>query len=113
MTTIPMTPASSTYPSDAEVIERVQKLHALRLGDYSDVVIELANLTPDLISRLRAALTRISSLERELGASDAALRHFGEIGLSAAPTWKIGMATENAVEKFAIEIEAARRRSAT
>lgn len=100
-------PASSAPPSDAEMIERVKRAERMRVevgtqhGPWFTEALGLAIC-------LQSALTRISSLERELGASDAALidihglmeREFGP------PEWAPDHPTAQA-------IEAARRRSAT
>lgn len=103
-----MTPTSSTPPSDAEVIERV--LDAEERWDNSNATGEIRQMAavlkaaaPDLARRLQSALTRISSLERELGASDAALIAVGrEYIYRGEDTGSIRDA-----------IEAARRRSTT
>ena len=101
-----LTPASSTPPSDAEVIERVLELEDTFENSNATEAIkrasqELRMLTPDLAVRLRTALTRISSLERELGASDAALLSI------EGPDWDFDDPKHHETQ------EAARRRRAT
>lgn len=94
-----MTPASSMPPSDAEVIEwvssddipalvrRVLALdEQLKAGPDSEarrdtwglLTIELTASAVLIARAYSAALTRISTLERELGASDAALIEFAK-----------------------------------
>ncbi len=69
-----------------------------------------------LIAHYRTAAPALAraylAATKRLEEADKALVHFANIGGSVAPSWKIGIATENAVQTYAEPIEAARSRLA-
>ena len=86
----------SSVQSDARLIERVR----IANQDMSD----------DFEPALKVLATRLATATAALREADEALSHFGAIAGSVAPSWKIGIAAENAYETFKAAIEKARQR---